>query len=1068
MNIKFIAFYLPQYHPIPENNRFWGEGFTEWKFVANARPLFRHHYQPRIPGELGFYDLRFPEFLEAQVNLAKSYGIDAFCFYFYHFNGKSLLYKPIENFLENKNLNLEYCLCWANENWTRRWDGADNHILLKQNYFLDDMKNLIHFFAKHFKEDRYLRYKGKPILLIYRFFDIPIWKEISVLWREECYKQGLGEIHIAGVIIRNWLLKEHPSKYHLDSYVMFPPNWMDLKSAKEKVVDLKKSFVGSIYDYDEAIEHDLKYFNFGYQFPIHRGIMLSWDNTPRVKDSSRLFIGYTPLRYAYWLRKIIEQELFFNCNEESLIFINAWNEWGEGTYLEPDDRFGRTTLKLTRLLKEEIKEKTKELDKFSKLKDSLLRNNDNYIPHLEVPNKYSFFKGYKEAKKNAINILMVSHVVSPQLYGAERSLLDLLKLYNEIEEFNIYVAVNSISNEDYINQLKEFSCGVFLVDYKQWLGRKIIEIGPLLQFADIIVSYSIDIVYVNTITILEASIAAKKLKVLSVTHVREIISEDKYLSFEIGYHPESIKKSIYNRSDILICNSKSTLIDYKDFNWKYYLPNMVDFSLQNQQNFNGAINNIEKNHEKIIFGIISSNTPKKGILNIVSLARLLNEYKDKIEIWIVGPINSYIKYIQERLKDENITFVKFIDYVTSPYELIKQIDVILSLSEFAESFGRTVAEAAALGKPVIAFNKGAIKEIVKHGETGYLAKYKDINEVADYVKKFINEPYLIEEMGRKARESIDVYHFDKVKRIAKEIWRDVFQKMKIYPKIKREIKVSIIIPVFNAPKELDLCLKYLMKHTTLNENTELLIIDDCSIHPEVYNILNDYKEVPFVRIYHNPHNLGYTKTINKGIKLAGDRDVILLNSDTIPTPLWLEGLRATAYMNDKIGTVTAMSDNAGYFSFPEPNKNNPKPEEVTYEEYALRILQNCYDLDYVEVPTGNGFCMYIKRELINDIGLFDEEAFPFGYGEENDFCMRAMRKGWKNVLTPWSFVYHHKSASFGIKRDELVKKALGIIKSRYIEYEDLVKKCFNSENMIKIRERVSNVRNFYNFILRKK
>lgn len=1060
-NFKLIAFYLPQFHPLYENDKFWGEGFTEWKFVVKARPLFRFHYQPRIPSELGFYDLRLSEILEYQVNLAREYGIDAFCFYFYWFNGQRLLYKPIENFVKNKDLRLEYCLCWANENWTRRWDGEEHYLLLRQEYNIEDMKRLIREFIEHFKDERYLKYKNKPVLLIYRPTDIPMWKEISYLWREECLKAGIGEIHIAGVYgVKGALLNIYPRTYGLDSFVIFPPHGYSLKDSKELVVDLNKSFTGTIYDYDTVIENDLNKFFYGYEFPFHRGLMLHWDNTPRVNLSSRIFIGFTPLRFAYWLRNLLKQELFWNTNDESLIFINAWNEWGEGTYLEPDERYGRTVLRLVRLVREEV-EKIIHENKVSNYNKGLVKNQSRYIEKLRIPNRYKVIYGNKKYEENKFNLLLVSHVSGERLFGGERSFLDLIRIFQEIGCLNLYVALMNEKNQTYINEIIKNVCAIFIIDYKQWINGRCIEPAIYLQFADIITKYNIDIIYCNTIVLLEPSIAAVNLKRLSITHVREIISEDPYLSYEIGYSPREIKDLLYRRSQVLICNSNSTLNEYKDFNNVYYLPNLVDIDLHEHSELSSYLNSEEKS--KVILGMLSSNIPKKGLLNMLELIEYLKkEYSEKIEVWIVGPRNSFVEHIENKLTNQEIKFVKFIDYVDNPIEILRNIDILLSMSDFAESFGRTVAEALALKKPVIAFNKGALRELVIHEENGFLVEYKDIRKIFEYCKKLIDDPELRCKMGEKGPEVIKKYSFENVLNICKKITDDLINKfLSQTNKIISNEKISIIIPVYNAPDELELCLNYLFKYTKLDEHTELIIIDDCSIHPKVDKVLKMYENISNVRILKNKKNLGYTKTVNRGIKEAEGRDIVLLNSDTIPTPFWLEGLRSIAYLEKKIGTVTAMSDNAGAFSFPDPYKPNPKPNKISYEEYALRIIQNCLDLGPVEVPTGNGFCMYIKRELINEIGYFDEVAFPIGYGEENDFCMRALLKGWQNVISPWSFVYHIRSASFGSEREKLVRDGLKILLSRYPDYKELVEKYFNSKQILKLRERVRNVRNFY-------
>ncbi|MDJ0634982.1 MAG: glycoside hydrolase family 99-like domain-containing protein [Xenococcaceae cyanobacterium MO_188.B29] len=184
-NIKAIAFYLPQYHPIPENDKWWGKGFTEWTSVAKAKPLFKDHYQPHLPADLGFYDLRLPEVRQAQADLAREYGIYGFCYYHYWFNGKRLLERPFNEVLESGKPDFPFCLCWANENWTRRWDGQDREILIEQKYSVVDDREHIKSLISAFKDPRYIKIDGKPLFLIYRVNSLPDPSLTQKIWREE-------------------------------------------------------------------------------------------------------------------------------------------------------------------------------------------------------------------------------------------------------------------------------------------------------------------------------------------------------------------------------------------------------------------------------------------------------------------------------------------------------------------------------------------------------------------------------------------------------------------------------------------------------------------------------------------------------------------------------------------------------------------------------------------------------------------------------------------------------------------------------------------------------------------
>lgn len=341
---KLIAFYLPQYHPIPENDQWWGPGFTEWNAVATARPLYQGHIQPRLPKDLGFYDLRVPETRQSQADLARRYGIHGFCYYYYWFQGRRLLERPLDEMLASSTPDFPFCICWANENWTRRWDGLDDEILIEQAYSPDSSWRFIHDVIPILRDRRYIRYEGKPVLLVYRATALPDVQQTLAMWREECRKQGLGEIHLCAVRFHDVV---DVQALGFDAGVDFPPHHVHVESVVDRVPGLDPRFEGWIYDYGAVVDHSLARFGQGYRRPGHRGVMLAWDNTPRRGRMAHIAHGATPAAYRRWLQGTLEQELACNPAPESLVFINAWNEWGEGATLEPDHYFGHGFLEAT-------------------------------------------------------------------------------------------------------------------------------------------------------------------------------------------------------------------------------------------------------------------------------------------------------------------------------------------------------------------------------------------------------------------------------------------------------------------------------------------------------------------------------------------------------------------------------------------------------------------------------------------------------------------------------------------------------------------------------------------------
>ena len=341
--LRLAAFYLPQFHPIPENDAWWGTGFTEWTGVRKAKPQFQGHYQPRVPVD-GYYDLCDMQTMRRQVELARRYGIDTFCFYFYWFNGKRLLEIPLLNYLADPSLNLSFCLCWANENWTRRWDGRDDQILIGQQHTPADDLAFIEYVSRYFADPRYRRINGRPLLIVYRTSLLPDAAATAQRWRGWCREQGIGEIYLA--MVQSFKTRD-PRLAGMDAAIEFPWHGEYPTDITQRFVTPGSSFRGAVFDWADYIER-----REGLPSPPWvqlRGVMPGWDNTPRRAEQASLFHGSSPESYRAWLRSAGYWTLQQERNpDERLIFINAWNEWGEGAYLEADQRHGYAFLQATR------------------------------------------------------------------------------------------------------------------------------------------------------------------------------------------------------------------------------------------------------------------------------------------------------------------------------------------------------------------------------------------------------------------------------------------------------------------------------------------------------------------------------------------------------------------------------------------------------------------------------------------------------------------------------------------------------------------------------------------------
>jgi lipopolysaccharide biosynthesis protein len=333
--LRIIAFYLPQFHPIVENDAWWGKGFTEWTNVRKARPNFIGHYQPHVPDELGYYDLRNPPVREAQARLAREHGVDGFCYYYYWFNGRRLLEAPLNEMVASGKPDFPFCVCWANENWTRRWDGLDHEVLMAQHYTLEDSREFIRSLKPLFQDARYIRVDGRPLLLVYKAGLIPDIDATVSLWRAEARAAGFGDLYLVACQTTGEM---NPVRLGFDAGVEFPPHghhaiWLNAR------IDLTNPvFSGLVTSYRALVVQSLS--RQVDEFKLLRTVVPGWDNTARRQDNGTVFVGSSPEIFEHWVKKMATATLERFRGDERLMFVNAWNEWGEGCHLEPDVRHG--------------------------------------------------------------------------------------------------------------------------------------------------------------------------------------------------------------------------------------------------------------------------------------------------------------------------------------------------------------------------------------------------------------------------------------------------------------------------------------------------------------------------------------------------------------------------------------------------------------------------------------------------------------------------------------------------------------------------------------------------------
>ena len=644
-DVKLIAFYLPQFHQIPENDKWWGEGFTEWTNVKKAIPQFKGHYQPHIPGELGYYNLTNKEVMKRQIELAKQYGIYGFCFHHYWFAGKRLLEKPVNMLIENKDLDIPFCLCWANENWTRRWDGLDNEVLIAQKHSPEDDINFIEDISKYFNDTRYIKIDEKPVLIVYRIELFPNPEDTIVRWRKWMEDHGYKGIYLIGA---QGFACKNPTKYGLDAAVEFPPNGMYKYNYISSQVSFKNpNFKGNIVDYSYYVNNKLYLKEDKEKYNLFKTIIPSWDNTPRRGNKSTIFYNSSPELYKQWLKDIIIYTKTKKNKDEQFVFINAWNEWGEGAYLEPDVKYGYSYLNST--------------------KEAIL-----------------------ETRKLNKKILYVSH--DTKYGGAQLLSLNIIKYLKEKFKYDIsIIAINGGWFEDEFKKYGDF----YNVDNNLEKAHSIIKK---------LRNSGVDIAICNTVISGDLVKLLKNENYKVITLIHELSGTIK------AYNAEEKARNISIYSDTIIFPSKYVKDEFKDIvdknieNKSKIIPQGVFNNKREYKDKKICTKDLKEKlnisqNSKIVLGV-GYGDKRKGIDLFIDIANKISKKNKNIYFIWIGPIDTnYVSKVcsSESLRNKNLIFENF----TNDLEKYYLSSDLYLLTSREDPFPSVLLASISYGLPVV-------------------------------------------------------------------------------------------------------------------------------------------------------------------------------------------------------------------------------------------------------------------------------------------------------------------------------------------------------------------------------
>lgn len=831
-DIRAIAIYLPQFHAIPENDAWWGKGFTEWTNVRRATPQYAGHYQPHVPHpDLGYYDLNDPSVLEKQAVMARAAGIEGFCFYYYWFNGRRLLHMPTDRLLATGKPDFPFCFCWANENWTRTWDGGDKEVLIGQDHSYESDERFILDLLPAFRDPRYIRVKGKPLLIVYRPGLLPDPAASARHWRETCRREGIGEVFLAFML---GFESPNPSTIDFDAAIQMPPLRCGVPVINSQVDLLDPvSFSGEVRDYRQAAAL-LPYEDFGRS--LWPGVFPSWDNTARRMERAHSWIHSSPEAYHKWLSIVVQRARTTLPPGERFVFINAWNEWAEGCHLEPDEKYGYAWLNATRL--------------------ALTAG---------VPQE-------KSRSRRRTRVLVIGHDAARA--GAQAVLLALLKEWKApaICDFQLILLGDGVLRSDF-----EALCPTLVLsDHAEEPAR--------LKALEAFCRLRPDVILSNTVVCGPFLPHLKHLGAPIVTYVHELQkSIERWAS-------GPIMQATVKNSDHLIAVSEPVAENLRHTHGipakristlNPYIKTSHRVSPEGLQILRAELG--IQPHEKIVFGCGTVDWRKGPDLFVETALEVLKKVPEARFFWMGGDTGDEASARARRLATDSR--IRFLGERENPRDYLA-LGHAFFLSSREDPFPLVALEAADAGLPVVCFaDAGGMPEFV--GNTcGRTVPYEDTNAAAEALVGFLKQETLRQNTGLMAQATVRAKHdaargSAAVLSILEELLpahkKSAHPRIAPIPAPKRPL-VSVIVPNYNHERFLPRRLESISLQTLTD--FEIILLDDCSTDGSRKVMEEFAAREPRARLLLNSENSGSTfKQWRKGFAQAKGKYIWIAESD---------------------------------------------------------------------------------------------------------------------------------------------------------------------------------------------
>lgn len=854
-DIRAIAIYLPQFHEIEENSKWWGEGFTEWTNVRSAESYYQGHYQPHVPhSDIGYYDLNDESVLERQAQMAREHGIEGFCFYYYWFKGKRLLEMPTDRMLASGKPDFPFCFCWANENWTKTWDGGNHEVLMSQDYSEENNEKIIRDLTPAFKDKRYIRVDGRPLFIIYRPTAIPEFHKVAKLWRKICREEGIGEIYLCGK--RSFSHLEN-SELGLDASIQFPPLLIrseDVRKAKN--LQCREGFQGHIHDYREMAA--LNAFIDEKEGRIFSGICPSWDNTARRKERATSWINSSSENYYLWLKTIVQRTRKSFDPQERFIFINAWNEWAEGCHLEPDKKYGYAWLNATR-----------------KALCSSETINQSRRPR----------------------VLVLGHDAARA--GAQIVLLTMLQEWHALGhcDFQLILLGDGVLRTEF-----EVVCPMIVIsDYATEALQK--------AALDAFCSESPDVILANTVVVGPFLQKLKNLGAPIVAYIHELQK-----SIE-RWAPGPIMRATVENSDHFIAVSDTVADNLhrahrispdKISSINEYITTSHCVSLERLQILRAELG--IQPYDKIVFGCGTMDWRKGPDLFAKAALEVLQKIPEARFFWIGSDMGDEYSASAHRLATD--ARIRFLGERGNPRDYLA-LGHVFFLSSREDPFPLVALEAADAGLPVVCFaNAGGMPEFVGN-KCGRTVPFENTQAAAAALVEFLSQETLRQKCGIIAQKNVRTKHDAAVG--SASVFSTLEGVIKRHRKsgepctsdaiVPTEPLVSVIVPNYNHAKYLGKRLDSIKKQNY--KNIEIILLDDASTDESLEILQNFTRYEPRARLIKNKVNSGSTfKQWKKGISHAKGKYIWIAESDDSAEPEFLTILVSLLESDTEITVAT--------------------------------------------------------------------------------------------------------------------------------------------------------------------